>query len=164
MEEPSPPPATPSPEAVAEADVRPDSSLAPARVRPPDFEERPELEEAYMRCEQEVGQVAKDCAYHLWQTELMTLRPGSESTAGALDSVRRVFFAHREAATARNPQFEERFWAWFWGAWWKEQPRSSWGDPEGCLAFPGKPEQEECLRYSERAWNWLEGRKIQALP
>lgn len=142
------------------ADPQPPSLTA----KPLDFEERPELEEAYLLCERLVGQERKDCVYHLWQSELMALRPGSESTAEALDDVRRVFFAHREPALARNPQFEERFWAWFWGAWWKEQPRESWGDPDRCRVFPAEAEQDECRRYAQRAWDWLVGRKIQPVP
>jgi hypothetical protein len=146
------------------AEPRPDPQPPSLAARPKDFEERPELREAYQNCDQFSGQEAKDCVYHLWQSELMALRPGSDSSEEALDAVRRVFFAHREPALARNPQFEERFWAWFWGAWWKEQPRSSWGNPEGCLVFPNTSDQEECLRYADRAWDWLVGRKIQVAP
>ena len=150
--------------AASEEGPSPEPSPPSLTTKPVDFEERPELEEAYMLCEQRTGQEAKDCVYHLWQSELMELKPGSESTAEALDDVRRVFFAHREPALARNPQFEERFWAWFWGAWWKEQPRSSWENPDRCLVFPDKPEQDECVRYAQRAWDWLVGRKVRPVP
>lgn len=153
-----------SEEGVSSGEAQPDPLPPPLASRPEDFEERPELEEAYRGCDQSSGQEAKDCVYHLWQSELMALRPGAESSSEALDAVRRVYFAHRDHARIRNPQFEERFWAWFWGAWWKEQPRSSWGNPEGCLVFPSKGDQDECLRYSERAWDWLVGRKIQVSP
>ena len=133
-------------------------------LAPLDPEEVAKIEEAYSACDASEGQAALDCFYHLWQTELMALRPGSASTAAALEDARHVFRRHREPALIRNPQFEDRFWSWFWGAWWKEQPRSLWRNPEGCKAFEGRAEQQECLDYSERAWDWLLGRKVEQAP
>ncbi len=116
------------------------------------------LAEAYAACSQR-GEEAKNCAYHLWQAELMSLRPGSSNTDAHLDAVDEVFRRHYPSAAALNPQFGERFWAWYWGAWWKEQPRERIGRIEQCGLFATEDAQKRCEEWAPRAWKWLIGRK-----
>jgi len=116
------------------------------------------LAEAYAACSQR-GEEAKNCAYHLWQAELMDLRPGSSNTDTHLAAVDDVFRRHYPSAAALNPQFEQRFWAWYWGAWWKEQPRDRIGRMEQCGLFSTEDAQKRCEEWAPRAWKWLIGRK-----
>ena len=118
----------------------------------------PTLAQAYAACSQR-GEDAKNCAYHLWQSELMVLRPGSSNTDAHIAAVDEVFRRHYPSAAALNPQFEQRFWAWYWGAWWKEQPRDRIGHIEQCGLFVSDSSKKLCEEWAAIGWKWLIGRK-----
>jgi len=115
------------------------------------------LKEAYAFCDKKED-LAKDCAYQIWQADLMALRPGSENTQAALSAAEEVYSRHAPFALERNPRFRTRFWTWFWGSWWKEQPRQKIGGIEQCDSFDSAKARRRCIQWSEVAWDWLIGR------
>ena len=118
---------------------------------------RAELSVRYQACDRS-GRFVRDCCYHLWQQELLALKPGSESSSDAMRSVRKLFEKHRPYAMARNPQFETRFWTWFWGSWWKHQVNENTSATHPCDAWDESTTREECQAWEIRGKRWSVGR------
>ena len=116
-----------------------------------------ELSVRYQACDRS-GRFVRDCCYHLWQQELLALKPGSTSSSSAMRSVRELFEKHRPYALSRNPQYENRFWTWFWGSWWKHQSTGSSSLTHSCDAWEASEIRDECLAWETRGKNWSVGR------
>ena len=111
----------------------------------------------YQACDRS-GRFIRDCCYHLWQQELLALKPGSESSSDSMRAVREIFEKHRPYAMARNPQFESRFWTWFWGSWWKQQGERGSSQSHACDAWLEASNREECRTWEIRGKSWSVGR------
>jgi hypothetical protein len=103
--------------------------------------ERPGSEgpaEAYRLCAL-AGDLAEDCALHLWQTEISRLLAGSEP-GGAAAGLRELAAAHHGSAST-YPQLGQRLTELFWEGWWA---RRSALDPEECRVFADEIDRRVC--------------------
>jgi len=101
------------------------------------------------------GEFSRDCHFHLWQAELLALRPGAEERPNPHPEAAAAMARHRPYLSAIDAGYERRFWSWYWGAWWQQQPSRS---SEECGALAA-PLDAECARWHGEAMGWLDGRR-----
>ncbi len=117
------------------------------------------LQERYSICAL-AGDYARECGFHLWQKDLMELKPGSADTKdGLLIRAGQLLRKHRSYAEPLDYSYEETFWTWFWGAWWEQQPAHKEGDTKGCFRWTDPTDRSQCTEWAERAQKWIKTRE-----
>lgn len=117
------------------------------------------LQQRYATCAL-AGSFTRECGFHLWQNELMALKPGEAGTeAGLLHRAGQLMRKHRSFAEPLDHAYEATFWTWFWGAWWEQQPATEAGQPSACTLWPTVQEQAECTEWAVRARAWNQTRE-----
>jgi hypothetical protein len=117
------------------------------------------LAERYSMC-QRAGEYTRECGFHLWQKDLMDLKPGDEENEpGILDRAGQLMREHRGYAEPIDRSFEQTFWTWFWGAWWEQQPAHAPTDLSACGRWAAPEARAECERWAAPAHAWTQTRE-----
>jgi hypothetical protein len=109
----------------------------------------------YAICKQ-AGDFERDCGFHLWQQDLMDLKPGQPGQSGMLIVAAQLMRKHRPFAEPLDYRFEETYWTWFWGAWWEQQVTAT---DAACDTWTDPAEKERCRTWRARATRWREKRE-----
>ena len=117
------------------------------------------LKDRYATCAL-AGDYARECGFHLWQKELMDLKPGAEGTEdGLLIRAGTLMRKHRSYAEPLDYSYEETFWIWFWGAWWEQQPAHDPTDTSACALWKDATDKKQCETWSAKAHEWIKTRE-----
>ncbi len=117
------------------------------------------LKERYSICAL-AGDYARECGFHLWQKDLMVLKPGASGTDdGLVIRAGQLLRKHRAYAEPLDYAYEDTFWIWFWGAWWEQQAAHESTDHSACLRWKDESGRRGCETWAERAHEWLKTRE-----